>query len=86
MNSVSLPAEIIGGETIKYILRFAFYLLEVGIVGHRGGDAEVASHLGLDDRLVDEGVVTLGQDSFRQLLLVGGSELLGLEKRTIIMG
>ena len=38
---------------------------------HCGVDAEVASHLCLEDGLVDEVVVALGQDTLFQLLLVG---------------
>ena len=57
------------------------YPLEVGVVWHGRSDAEVSSHLGLDDRLVDERVVALCQDSLLHLFLVGWSELLGLKKR-----
>ena len=48
---------------VNKIKCFSSYPLKVGVVWNSGSDAEVSSHLGLDDRLVDEGVVALGQDS-----------------------
>lgn len=46
-------------------------LFERTVVWDGGSHADVLTHLGLEDGLVNQGVVALRQDSLPQLLLVG---------------
>ena len=56
----------------------------MGIVGNSGGQAHVL-RLPLHDGLVGEGVVGLGQDASRHLLLVCGCKLLALNNKIKIL-
>ena len=69
VQHVSLLTE--GGQNSKYTKLTTTNLFERTVVWDGGSHADVLTHLGLEDGLVNQGVVALRQDSLPQLLLVG---------------
>lgn len=68
VQHVSLLTE--RGQNRKYT-KLSTNLFERTIVWDGGSHADVLAPLGLEDGLVDQGIVALSQDSLPQLLLVG---------------